>query len=160
MQKWIVLLLFCLLLEFHSTCLRVLTSSLCHSCSVNNGIFLVTRFAALKSLEVLCADFSSGEFLFVSVIAVILESLLQAPKGMALKHALVWLLSAFGLDTSVFCLFLDALGIVGLGWLPKQVQCLGVERSSLFQFAFWGHSVLLVHLFLTCLATCYRCITD
>jgi len=80
---------------------------------------------------------------------------------MALKHhALVWLLSAFGLDTSVFCLFLDALGIVSLRWLLKQVQCLSVERSSLFQFTFWGHSVLLAHLFLTCLATCCRCIAE
>jgi len=97
-----------------------------------------------------CVEILSGfGFLFVSVIVVRLEILLWTPEGMALKQALVWMLSAFGCFSCWFQLVGDALGIAGFRWLPRLVQCPGVERSSLFQWTSCGCSVLLASLFLT-----------
>jgi len=68
--------------------------------------------------------------------------------------SMLWCGCCLRLGASVVGLAWDALGIVGFRWLPRQVQCLGMERSSLFWWIFWGHLVLIVSLFLTYLATC------
>jgi len=93
MQKQIVLVLFCLLSESSSACLRALASLLCSSCSVNVGIFLVTGPAGCRAWKCCGWMLSSHRFLFVSVIVVSLDSLLWTPEGMALKHALAWMLA-------------------------------------------------------------------
>jgi len=84
-QKQVVLLLLRSLLELSLACLRTLTSSLCCSCSVN-----VTGAVCCSAWK--C---SSGRFLFVSVIVVSSDSILQTPEWMALKRASVWMMSAF-----------------------------------------------------------------
>jgi len=95
MQKQAVLLLLHSLLELSLACLAALASSLCSSCSVIVGTFLVTGPACCGAWKCCGQILSGGRFLFVSVIVVSLDSLLQTPEGIALKHALVWMPSAF-----------------------------------------------------------------
>jgi len=95
MQKHVVLLLLRSLLELSLACLRVLASLLCCSCSVSVGIFLVTGHACCGAWKCCGWILSTGIFLFVSVIVDSSDSLLWTPAGMALKHALVWMLSGF-----------------------------------------------------------------
>jgi len=97
---------------------------------------------------------SGDGFLFVSVIVVSPCNLFQTPEVMNLKHALAWMWSAFRCFSCWFGL--RCTRNWGFCWIPRQVQCLGVKGSSLFQFVSWGHSVLLASLFLICLATCCR----
>jgi len=74
----------------------------------------------------------SGRFLFVSMIVVGSDSLLQAPEGMALMHALVCRVSPFGHFSCWFGLRCTRNCRFPLVQLPRQVQCMGVERNSLF----------------------------
>jgi len=66
------------------------------SCSVNVGTFLVIGPACWRAWKCCGQILSGGRFLFVSVIVVSSDSLLWTPEGTTLKHALVWMLSAFG----------------------------------------------------------------
>jgi len=75
--------------------LSALASSLCCSCLVNIGVFLVTEHACCGAWKCCRWILSGGRFLLVSVIVVSSDSLLQASDGMAVKHALVCMLSAF-----------------------------------------------------------------
>jgi len=88
-QKPIVLLLICLLLESHPVCWRALDFLLCCGCSGNVGNFLVTGPVCCCGQVV-----SVGRFLFVSIVVVMSDSLFHTPEGMALKHALAWMPSA------------------------------------------------------------------
>jgi len=94
-QKQAVLLLLRSLLQLSSACLTAWASSLCCSCSVNAGTFLVTSPACCGAWKRCGWILSSVRFLFVSVIVVSSDRFLQTPEGMALKHALVWMPSAF-----------------------------------------------------------------
>ena len=54
---------------------------------------------------------------------------------------MVWCGCYLRSDISVVGLVWDALGIVGFHWLPRQVQCPDVERSSLFRQSDKQHNV-------------------
>jgi len=86
MQKQVVLLLLRLLLELSLACLMALASSLCCSCSVNVGTVLVTGPACCGPWKCCGQILFSGRFLFVSVIVVGLDSLLQTPAGTVLQN--------------------------------------------------------------------------
>jgi len=83
------------LLEWPQACLRALASSWWCSCLVCVGFFLVTGPVCCRAWKCWEQILSGGSFLFVSVIVVSSDSLLQTPEGMTLKQALVWMLSAF-----------------------------------------------------------------
>jgi len=72
-----------------------LAYSSCSSHLVSVGIVLVMRPVCCKAWKCCMQTLSGGGFLHVSVIVINSDSLLHTPDGMALKHALVWMLSDF-----------------------------------------------------------------
>jgi len=77
-------------------CSRALASSLHCSCFDQCWDFFVTGLACCRAWKC-CGQILSGDrLLFLSVNVVSLDSLLQNPEGMALKQAMMWMLSAFG----------------------------------------------------------------
>jgi len=90
------------------------------------GIFLDTRPACCGAWKRCGQILSGGSFLFLSMSVVSSESLLQTPEGMALTHALAWMLSAFG---SFSCWF-------GLVWFEMHLE-LQVSVGCPDKFGVW-----------------------